>query len=473
MQRRAKIAATLGPASDDPAVLDRMLAAGVDVARLNMSHGAAVDHRRRARQLQLAARARQRTVGLLADLQGPRFRVGRLEGGTMVLREGDSVDLLAGRVRCEPGRIPVAYASLAADVKRGDPILMDDGKIELVVRGKRDRTVRCEVLRGGVLSDSKGINLPGSDLSAPALTPKDRRDLELAVEIGADWLAISFVRRATDIEQARRLLKKAGSSMPIMAKIERPEAITNLDEILAAADGVLVARGDLGVELPPERVPILQKQIIEAANRLGKPVMTATQMLESMRHNARPTRAEASDVANAVLDGSGCLLLTAETAVGQYPVEAVAMMARIIAEAEASGRTHLAALPEGDRSLTLATCLAGCQAAARVAARRIVVFTTSGFSARQTARFRPETPILAYTPSPAVCRRLSVYWGVETRRLPARQTIEVLMEALDHALLGEGVAKRGETVVVLSGSPIGRSGTTNLMKLHRVGSAIS
>jgi pyruvate kinase len=473
MRRKAKIAATLGPASDVPAVLDRMVRGGLDVARLNMSHGDADDHRRRALQLRQAAKDCGRTVGLLADLQGPRFRVGRLEGGTLELRKGQKVELLAGRTRCEAGKIPVVYASLAADVQRGDPVLIDDGTIELKVTGKRDRTVRCTVLRGGVLSDGKGINLPGSDLSAPALTPKDRRDLQLAVEIGADWLAMSFVRRAADIHQARRLLKKAGSDMPIMAKIERPEGITNLDEILEASDGVLVARGDLGVELPTEDVPILQKQIIEAANRIGKPVMTATQMLDSMRYNARPTRAEASDVANAVLDGSGCLLLTAETAVGAYPVEAVKMMARIILRAETSGRTQITAPPEDDRSLTMATCLAGCQAAARVEARRLVVFTTTGFSAQQTARFRPETPLLAYTPSASVGRRLALYWGVQPHHLPARQTIEVLMVALDRALLKERLAKKGDTVVVLSGSPIGMAGKTNLMKLHRVGDALA
>jgi pyruvate kinase len=449
-----------------------MIRAGLDVARINFSHGTSTDHRRRARAVRAAARKHGKPLALLADLQGPRFRVGSLEGGRLDLKDGAAIELLPGKDRSRAGTIPVSYSHLAKDVKRGDPILMDDGKLELRVTGIRSDSVRAEVVRGGPLTDNKGINLPGSSLSAPALTPKDRRDLEHSVELGADWLAISFVRRAADVTLARRLLRRAGRVLPVMAKIERPEAIDELDGILRAADGLLVARGDLGVELPPERVPVLQKQIIEAANRAGKPVMTATQMLESMREARRPTRAEASDVANAVLDGSSCLLLTAETAVGRYPVDAVAMMASIIQQAESSGRTRRVEPPEGELSVTLTTCKAGCRAAYDVGAPYLVVFTQTGFSAAQVARFHPSTPILAYTPSREVSFRIQMLWGVEPRTLPSKSSIEELMRALDRRMLQEKLVKKNDIIVVLSGSPVGMQGTTNLMQLHRVGAPV-
>jgi pyruvate kinase len=471
MPRRAKIAATLGPACDTPRVLEAMIESGMNVARLNFSHGTFDDHRRRVRRLDRAARRKGRGVTVLADLQGPRFRLGRLEGGTLELRTGDGVELVAGKSTVSRGKVPVTYAGLARDVKRGDRVLIDDGKIELRVERVRGSTVRCDITRGGPISDHKGINLPGSGLSAPALTAKDRKDLKLAVELGADCLAVSFVRRADDVLRARRLLQRAGKAIPVMAKIERPEAIERLDEILEVSNGLLVARGDLGVELPAERVPILQKQIVERANAVGKPVMTATQMLESMRFTPRPTRAEASDVANAVLDGSGCLLLTAETAVGDYPVEAVRMMAQIIVEAEAADRTRVVAPPPGELSVALTTCRAGCRAAFDVGARYIVVFTQSGFSAQQVARFRPTTPILAFTPDPRVARLLNIVWGVEPRKLAGAPTIDRMLASLDRALLKDSSVRAGDVVVVLAGTPVGVSGTTNLMEVRRVGGA--
>lgn len=472
MGRRAKIAATLGPACDDRKILGRMIESGMEIARLNFSHGTPDDHRKRVSRLRSVSRKLGTDLALVADLQGPRFRVGSLLGGELELIDGESVDLLAGRKRAPAGSIPVSYAALSSDVHPGDRVLIDDGKIDLrVVSVKGDR-VRCEIVRGGIVSNNKGINLPGCALSVPTLTRKDRHDLRTAVEIGADWLAISFVRSADDLRSARRQLARVGSDLPLLAKIERPEAVDRLDSILDVADGILVARGDLGVELPPERVPILQKEIIERANAAGKPVMTATQMLESMRHSPRPTRAEASDVANAVLDGSSSLLLTAETAAGEYPVEAVAMMDSIIRQAEGTGRMQVAGRPTGDLSVALTVARAGCRAAFDVHASYIVVFTQSGFSARQTARFRPSTPILAFTPSRKICRQLRLHWGLEPRRLPALRSIEALMAALDVALLEQGWVEKGEVVVVLSGSPIGVSGTTNLMKVHRVGSAL-
>jgi pyruvate kinase len=469
MAKRARIGGTLGPACEDEKTLRRLVRNGLDVARLNFSHGELAEHRRRVARLRRVARGEGRTVALIADLQGPRFRVGRLAGGALDLVAGERVKVVAGRGSAAAGAIPVAYAALARDVKRGDPILLDDGKLALRVERVRGDTLHCAVERGGRLTDRKGINLPGTDLSVPALTPKDRGDLKAAIELGSDWLAVSFVRRAADLRAARRLARRAGRELPVMAKIERPEAVERLDEILAEADALLVARGDLGVELAPERVPILQKEIIEAAGRVGKPVMTATQMLDSMRDAPRPTRAEASDVANAVLDGSDCLLLTAETAAGSHPVEAVATMARIIEQAEASGRVREPSDPSEELSIQVSVCHAGCRAAHDVGARYLVVFTASGSTALQTARFRPDKPILAFSPDPAVVARLNVVWGVEPRRLSARKNVEALVRALDRLLLRESLASRGDVVVLLMGAPVGVTGTTNLIKVHRVG----
>ncbi|MHC4450658.1 MAG: pyruvate kinase, partial [Planctomycetota bacterium] len=391
------------------------------------------------------------------------------------LTAGERVKLHTGRRHCAPGGLPVTYAALARDVRRGDRVLIEDGRIELRVTGKRGNDVICEVVRGGTVRDNKGINLPDSSLSVPAVTAKDARDLQTAAELGADWLAVSFVRRAADVARARRLLRKAGHAIPVLAKIERAEAIDRLDEILAEADGLMVARGDLGVELSAARVPILQKQIIEKANSLGKPVITATQMLDSMRHSSRPTRAEASDVANAVLDGSGCLLLTGETAVGEFPVEAIETMADIIGQAEASGRTQHQAPPEGGLSVTITTCHAGCYAAADVQAKALAVFTRGGATALQTARFRPDTAILAFTPSEAVRRRLALAWGVQPFRLAERRGLHALLRSLDRTLLEKRLAKRNDIVVVLMGDQIGGAelSRTNLMRVHHVGSSLT
>jgi len=470
--RKAKIGATLGPACDDETTLGRLVRAGIDLARLNFSHGRLDSHRRRTRRLRQAARAAGRRVAVMADLQGPRVRVGRFEGGSLEIADGAGVELRAGCHRAEPGVVPVPLGALADKLKKGDRLLIDDGTIELVVRRTRGRSIGCEVRRGGVIGDHKGINVPGVELSAPALTVKDRRDLHDAVELGADWLAVSFVRRPQDVCAARRLLARAGSDVAVMAKIERREAVDCLDGILKEADGLLVARGDLGVELPPQDVPILQKQIIEAANREGKVVVTATQMLDSMRNSRRPTRAEASDVANAVLDGSDCLLLTAETAVGKYPVESVEMMAGIIREAESSGRAPRFGPPEGELAVALTTCLAGCRAAYEVGARYLAVFTQSGFSAQQTARFRPRTPILAFAATEEVAQRLSANWGVTTHVLRPQRSIEGMIGAVTTYLAREKLAAAGQRVVILAGSPIGVSGTTNLMEIRTLGDPV-
>ena len=472
MDRRAKIAATLGPACASTPTLLKMVRRGMDVARLNFSHGDKVSHAKLVKNLRRASRQAGRAIALLADLQGPRFRIGEFEDGALALEDGQSVRINTGSTRCKAGELPVSYAALSRDVKRGHRILIDDGRIELRVGRIRGKDVTCEVVRGGKVSNHKGINLPDSSLSVPAVTAKDARDLATAVELGANWLAVSFVRRGADIARARRLLERAGRPIPVLAKIERAEAIENLDEILEAADGLMVARGDLGVELPAAQVPILQKEIIEKANSMGKPVITATQMLDSMRHEPRPTRAESSDVANAVLDGSGCLLLTAETAAGRYPVEAVATMDDIIRQAELSGRTHHEGPPPGGLSITITTCRAGCYAAADVKAKAIAVFTRGGNTAVQTARFRPKTPILAFTPSIEVKRKLALVWGVTPFRVANRRNFHALLRSLDQLLLEKKLAKKNDIVVVLMGDQLGKAlERTNLMRLHRVGSA--
>jgi pyruvate kinase len=468
MNRRAKIAGTLGPACDRTDRLAGMLQAGLDVARINFSHGVAADHLARVRRLRRTGKRLKVNVAVLADLQGPRFRVGMLPAEGLDLQAGTAVVLQAGRARVEPGRIPVVYKALPRDVRRGSIILLDDGNLRLRVRSVREQLVRCEVERGGILTSGKGINLPGATLSVPALTTKDRRDLQSAVEMEADWLAISFVRSPGDVRAARSLLRKAGSDMPVMAKIERPEAIDRLDEILDEADGILVARGDLGVELEPETVPELQKEVIEKANAAGKTVMTATQMLDSMRRSPRPTRAEVSDVANAVLDGTDSLLLTAETAAGDYPVEAVEMMGRIICEAEASGRVLRPELPEPPVSIRESTCMAAVRAAYESGAKYLAVFTMSGASARSVARFKPDTPILAYTPRPEVQRRLAVQWGVTAVLSPELYSSRDLLNHLEKALLKDRHVSRGDLVVVVSGFPVGVAGTTNLVAVHKV-----
>jgi pyruvate kinase len=450
-----------------------MVRQGMDVARLNFSHGDAVGHYKIVRKLRAAARQSGKSVALLADLQGPRFRIGEVEGGELEIVTGSKVTLYAGNKRCPKGSLPVTYAALARDVRAGDRVLIEDGRMALRVRRVRERLVDCEVEVGGVVKDHKGMNLPDSDLSVPALTKKDERDLLTAVELGADWLAVSFVRRAADVKRARQLLKKAGYEIPVLAKIERAEAIERLDEILEEADGLMVARGDLGVELPSAQVPILQKEIIEKANARGKPVITATQMLDSMRYSPRPTRAEASDVANAVLDGSGCLLLTAETAAGEYPTEAISTMDEIILTAEASGRTAKAPVPVLEMSVTNTTCHAGCYAAADVRAKAIVVVTRGGATAFQTARFRPDTPIIAFAPTLATQRRIALSWGVTAFKLGRKRSFHATLQQIDKFLLEHRLVPKREIVVVLMGDPLGvATERTNSMRLHRVGSSL-
>ena len=470
--RRTKIIATIGPASSDPAVLARMIRSGMDVARLNFSHGTYGDHSRAIRRIRAISKRIGKHVGLLLDLQGPRLRVGDLEGGFVRLRAGAEVTLTNRRGLGTSRRIPIVYSGLMRDVTVGDRVLIADGLVELRVIGKGKDGLRCKVVTGGEIADHKGVNFPGVRLSAASLTPKDRADLVFGLSMGVDYVALSFVRRADDIAGLRRLLRRAQRPPAVIAKIERREAIENLDSILDAADGVMIARGDLGVEYPAERVPILQKRIIERANLHEVLVITATQMLESMVHAARPTRAEASDVANAIFDGTDAVMLSAETAVGDYPERATQTMARIAAEADefAAGMRAPRRSSDGTAhaSPTHALAHTAFQAAREIRARALVTFTHTGYSARLVSKSRPNTPVLALTPLDSTCRRLALSWGVMPVLVPHWRTAEGMVETGMALLLTRKLVRRGDWVVAMAGTTT-RSGGTNLLRIVQLG----
>ncbi len=470
--RRTKIIATLGPATATPAALAGLLRAGVDVARLNMSHGDHAGHARVIAETRRAAAALGRPVAILADLQGSKARVGRLAGGgPLVLRRGEVVTLTPRKVPGRPGLIPTSHRRLGRDVRRGDPILLDDGRIELVVLRSRGEDVIGRVVAGGLLYEHKGMNLPGTDLGDTALTPKDRADLEFALRHGVDYVALSFVRSAGDVERVRRVMGRRGRRVPLIAKLEVRRAVERLPEILQAADGVMVARGDLGVEVPLERVPVLQKWILQEANRAGVIAITATQMLESMVEQPRPTRAEASDVANAIFDGTDVVMLSAETASGKFPLRAVAVMDRIICEAEKSGLhwpVRRAVPPPGPGREVRAVAHAAVDAAREWGARAIVVYTQTGETARVLSKLRPPCPILALAPTEQARRRMAMCWGVLPLAMRFSRSTDRMLRDGERALLAAGLLKKGARVVVVSGtSP--QAGATNLMKLHRLG----
>ena len=472
MSERTKVVATLGPASSNPEILGGMVEAGLDVVRLNFSHGEKADHVARFELVRSVATERDRNLAILVDLQGPKIRVGVVDDDGVKLDRGQRGR--AGRRgrplrrARDPGRLPGPGRRRPP----GDQILLDDGAIGLRVEDVEGERVRCQVERGGVVKSRKGVNLPGVAVSAASLTAKDRADVVTAVEAGADYVALSFVRKPDDVAEAKQAIAEAGGDIPVVAKLERPEAIDVLDEILEVADAVMVARGDLGVELAVEQVPPIQKHIIARANSLGVPVITATQMLESMVASPRPTRAEASDVANAIFDGTDAVMLSQETAIGQYPVEAVATMARIAREAEAT--PYLAAPPPpavGALDVPATVCRAAVQIATDLGCTAIVAFTESGASARYVSRFRPRTPILGLTTSEAARRRMALYWGVETATpLGVGTQVRSMIDDADVRILREGLLDRGDLVVVVAGSPGGRGGTNRVL-VHRVGEA--
>ncbi|HKS29734.1 MAG TPA: pyruvate kinase [Pyrinomonadaceae bacterium] len=474
--RRAKILATLGPASREPAIIEAMIAAGINAVRINMSHGTQDEHAENIARARSAARAMHRPLSVLVDLSGPKIRTGVLKNGQPVQLEANALFTITTRsVAGDAHEVSTNYTGMARDVKPGARMLLDDGAIELRVERTTETDVICRVINGGTLGERKGINLPGVQLPIPSLTDKDRRDLAWAVRQGADYLALSFVRRAEDCREAKELIKSHGGCQPLVAKIEKAEAIDNLAEVIAASDGVMVARGDLGVETSVELVPVYQKRIIEQANVAEKFVITATQMLQSMVSNPRPTRAESTDVANAVWDGTDAVMLSNETAMGQYPVPAVATMARIIETAETGrpGAMHAREVLAGRQSgrFSRALCEAATFAAEEMGAKTITVFTESGLMARRLSVLRPEQRIVALTPSEEVRNELSLIWGIESLHHPSSDRTEEMIRTGDRALLEAGVAQQGEVIVVMAGQLSGL-GLSSSMKLHRVGEEV-
>ena len=483
--RRTKIIATLGPASEPEPVLRRLIAAGMNVARLNFSHGTRPEHGRTIRLLRRLARETGVPLAILQDLQGPKIRVGLL-ASPLDLKDGAAVVVSTGRTAAA-GRIPVPFAGLSRAVRRGSRILMKDGTIELVVTGRRGREILCRVVRGGTLGAHQGVNLPGVRIRSHALTAKDVGDLKFGLRHGVDSVALSFVRTAADVRHARRVMGRLGGAVPLVAKLEKAEAIANLGEIVDCADAVMVARGDLGVELPAEGVPLLQKRIIRRANARGIPAITATQMLESMVHAERPTRAETSDVANAVLDGTDAVMLSAETAVGQYPVEAVRTMAQIAAAVEGGVRPAVFAGPAGGYGGTGGSGGAGTRRPSRpnvpsaisaatqsltedLAVALVLAITTTGRTAQLLSQRRLAAPVLACTEDEQVARGLALWWGVTPLLVPFQPTTEAMIGWLDRELIRRRLARVGEAVVVVGSVPLIARGRTNFVQVHRVGS---
>ena len=468
--RHSKIVCTIGPASRSPRVIERLLDAGMDVARLNFSHGSHADHAHSIATLRSAAVKIQKPISILADLQGPKIRTGPLAGKSSVqLQSGQRFIITTARVLGDSTRVSTTFRPLPKEVHRGDRILLSDGLIELRVEQVRGQEVICQVVNGGALGENKGINLPGVQLRVPALTPKDRQDLTFALKHGANYIAVSFVRRPDDVVLAKTLIRRAGGDTPVIAKLEKPEAIENLDAIMRVADGVMVARGDLGVEMNPERVPVVQKTIIARARQFRRPVITATQMLESMTENPRPTRAEASDVANAIFDGSDAVMLSAETASGKYPVEAVSMMARIIEEAEASITEFPRPAPQERLKVAETVAELVCHASRELHMRVIAVFTHSGFTARLVSRYRPLVPIVAFSPEAETRRRMALIWGVHPRSIPNVHKVDGLAAVAEKRLLEEKLVRNGDVIGIVAGTPMGIRGTTNFMKFHVIG----
>ncbi|EME65715.1 MULTISPECIES: pyruvate kinase [Rhodococcus] len=468
MTRRTKIVCTMGPATADPEVLRELVDAGMDVARLNFSHGAHADHEAHYRRVREASDTSGHAVGILADLQGPKIRLGRFAEGPTVWKTGEIVRITVDDVEGTHDRVSTTYEQLAEDARPGDRLLVDDGKVGLVVEHVEGSDVVCRVTEGGPVSNNKGVSLPGMNISVPALSEKDIEDLEFAMRLGVDFVALSFVRSPADIELVHEVMDRVGHRVPVIAKLEKPEAIENLEAVVLAFDAVMVARGDLGVEMPLEEVPLVQKRAIQIARENAKPVIVATQMLESMIENSRPTRAEASDVANAVLDGADAVMLSGETSVGKYPVETVRTMARIIAAVE-SDPTRVPALTHVPRTKRGVISYAARDIGERLEAKALVAFTQSGDTVRRLARLHTRLPLLAFTPVPHIRSQLALTWGTETFSVEPVDTTDVMVQQVDAALLSLGRYQRGDLVVIVAGSPPGRSGSTNLIHVHRLG----
>jgi pyruvate kinase len=470
--RRAKIVCTLGPAVSTPEKIRALVDAGMDVARLNMSHGSHADHERAYAMVRRASDESGHAIGIFADLQGPKIRLGKVAGGPLQLEEGSAFTITTREVPGSTEICSTTYDGLPGDVAEGDQILIDDGKVRLQVTSVDGPDVHTRVVVPGPVSDNKGINLPGVAVSVPALSEKDKEDLRWALHQTVDFIALSFVRSAADVEDVREVMREEGIFLPVIAKIEKPQAIDNIEEIVDAFDGFMVARGDLGVECPLEDVPFLQKHVVDVARRHAKPVIVATQMLESMIGAPRPTRAEASDVANAVLDGADAVMLSGETSVGEFPIEAVEVMARIIESTEDHGLARMTAIDWQPRTRGGVIAKAAAEVAERVGAKYLVAFTQSGDSARRLSRYRGPIPMLAFTPVDAVRSQLALSWGIETFKAPEVEHTDEMVRQVDEHLLRINRVKEGDVVVIIAGSPPGIPGSTNALRVHRMGDAI-
>jgi pyruvate kinase len=464
---RTKIVCTIGPASRSPEKLEQLIKAGLNVARLNFSHGTQSEHQEVITTIRRIAAKLSLPIAILQDLAGPKIRIGKIESGQITLKSGARFILTTREVPGNENEVSVNYPDLPKDVQPGDSLLLSDGALELEVLETKEQDIKCQVVIGGPLSSFKGINLPTSSIKTSSLTEKDKKDLAFGIDQRVDYIALSFVRRPLDVTEAKNFMEMKGSTIPVIAKIEKHEALKNIDEIIPIVEGIMVARGDLGIETPLEKVPLVQKSLIQKSNLACKPVITATQMLRSMVDNPRPTRAEVADVANAVLDGTDAVMLSEETAIGKYPVETVSMMAKIAADAESSfpfAGWSQRVEKEGEKSIPEAVGQAACRLAESLNAASIITFTQSGSTARLIAKYRPREPILAPTPLEKTYRRLALIWGVVPVLGESIKDTDEIVDIAFKAALKSGLVKKGQRVVITAGAPVGVPGTTNLIR---------
>ena len=475
--RKTKIVCTIGPSSESLENTKKLITAGMNVARLNFSHGDYEEHGNRIKAIRQASQELNKTVAILLDTKGPEIRLGKLKEEPIELVQGEYITLTTEEILGDINRVPVTYKDLPTDVSVGATILIDDGLIGLTVLDIQGTEIKCQIVNSGQIKSKKGVNVPGVAISMPGLTEKDISDIKFGIEVGVDFIAASFVRRASDVLEIRELLERHDARhIHIISKIENQQGVDNLDEILEVSDGLMVARGDLGVEIPAEEVPLVQKRMIEKCNRAGKPVITATQMLDSMQRNPRPTRAEASDVANAIFDGTDAIMLSGETAAGKYPVESVETMARIAESAESALHYREMFTKQANAqqtSVTEAISQAVANSALDLEAKAIVTSTESGYTARMVSKYKPKSPIIAVTPVEQVLRRLQLVWGVTPVKGVSASTTDEMFEIAVQGALDSGIVRLGDTIVITAGVPVGRSGTTNLIKIHNVGELIA
>ncbi|MDO4664644.1 MAG: pyruvate kinase [Actinomycetaceae bacterium] len=470
--RRAKIVCTIGPATESPEQVQALVDAGMDVARINRSHGSASEHEKVIRNVRAAAKSSGRAVAVLVDLQGPKIRLGKFENGKELLHKGDTFTITTRDVLGSATLVGTTFAGLPGDCRPGDRLLIDDGNVAVRVTSVTQTDVTTVVEVPGYVSDHKGLNLPGVAVSVPALSDKDREDLRWALRVGADIVALSFVRSAKDAQDVHEIMAEEGVRVPVIAKIEKPQAVENLLDIVTAFDGIMVARGDLGVEMPLEAVPLVQKRAIELARRNAKPVIVATQVLDSMIHNPRPTRAEASDCANAILDGADAVMLSGETSIGAYPIEAVRTMARILENVEENGGERIAPLGSYPNTRGGVITRAAADIGELMDVKFLVTFTQSGDTARRLSRLRSPIPMLAFTPLESTRSQLAVTWGMQTYRTPEVHHTDDMVRQVDHVLRDTGLAVEGDEIAIVAGMPPGTPGSTNSIRLHTIGDEV-